>query len=97
MDKLIPQSIQFTGVFTDIPEIQTLNLEQWLCAMLENKIVMGSGDKLDVAIERLSLLEDPYLIVQDTNPDYITRTLFQILKKVLNSNSTITTFDGKHN
>lgn len=86
-ETLTPKSICFTGTFLGDTHIQDLLFTDWLGMMLNNKIVIASDsmptEESAYNLERVSPLPDPFLIVQDIDPEYITSTIFIILTALL--------------
>lgn len=90
--QLIPNSMKFRIEYLDNsllePTIQGISIEDWLCRMLENKIVHNSDiiirEEYDLALKKLNMRgDDAFLIVADYSNYYISKTLFQILQKLL--------------
>jgi len=84
---LFPKSVSFKGVFIGESHIQGLRFIDWLGMMLNNKIVIASENVLsqycDDLFRKVSPIEDPYLTVADTSPEYLTSTIYNILTVLL--------------
>jgi hypothetical protein len=88
---LFPRSISFTGTFKGQAEVQGLRFEDWVGMLIHNKILIPSGDALkpeqEEKLRGVSPLADPFLVVEDTDPAYITKLLFTILNSLLQTES----------
>lgn len=91
LGQLLPNSMKFRIEYLSDsllePTIQGISIEYWLCRMLENKIV----SKTEIALSpemieffnRICPVENSILFVENNSNYYISKTLFQILQKLL--------------
>lgn len=84
--QLFPKSVMFKANILGDTYIQDLRFVDWLGMMLNNKIVMQSdkmaNEEQADTLEKISPLNDPLLIVENTNSQYLTITFFNIIKKL---------------
>lgn len=88
---LHPKSIIFKGLILGKPYIQDLRFIDWVGMMLNNKIIVASDEMPEEhvlqIIKDVSILKDPLLVVDHTNIQYITQTLFTIANHLLEEGS----------
>lgn len=81
----VPKSVKFKlDYFGNELSIQGISFNDWSKEILENKLVVSSSKLLlSTYFEHIQGGEESVLIVENTEMEYITRTLFQILEKIL--------------
>jgi hypothetical protein len=74
--------------------IQGLRFEDWLGMMIHNKILIPSEIKLteqqEESLRSISPLADPFLVVEDTDQQYIAQIIFTIVNSLLETGSNLT-------
>lgn len=92
LGQLLPNSIKFRIEYSSEslsePNIQGLSIKDWLDKMLENKIVSSVDELLSAefneALKRTNIHgNSAFLYIDNTTNYYISKTLFQILQKLL--------------
>lgn len=81
----IPKSVKFKlDYFGKSLTIQGISFNDWAKEMLENKLVISSSKVLlPRFFEHIQGGEESVLIVENTEMEYITKTLFKILETIL--------------
>tara|TARA_R110000868_G_scaffold320909_17_gene581965 strand:+ start:222 stop:593 length:372 start_codon:yes stop_codon:yes gene_type:complete len=91
--KLFPESAVFVAVFEGNSNIQDIRFQDWLGMMLHNKIVMSSDNLLNEeeveVLNKVSPMSDSILVVNDTDSEYILKTLFKIVNTLLEDGSVL--------
>lgn len=81
----IPNSVKFKlDYFGNELLIQGMSFNEWAKSILENRVVVSSSKQIfSKHFEQIKGGEESILIVENIELEYIVRTLFQILEKLL--------------